>query len=116
MSRHRGRGIDQPPASERRPRPDSTTVIFGDAEALSLCCRSTTIPKTGLKQRWAQQFADDNQIPPRSQPTPYATNPPTTRQITKALNALNKLAVIQHDRHHITIIDHALLVRIANLA
>ena len=67
---------------------------------------ATTITKKALQQRWAQQFANNNQTPPHPQPTPHATNPPATRQITKALNALNKLTAIQHDRHHITIIDH----------
>jgi hypothetical protein len=71
----------------------------------------TTIPKTALKQGWAQQFAD-NYNPPVPQPVPRA---PTTRQITKALDALHKLGAIHHDRHHITITNHAILADITTL-
>jgi hypothetical protein len=71
----------------------------------------TTIPKTALNQRWAQQFAD-NHNPPVPQPVPRAS---TTRQITKALGALHKLGAIHHDRHHITITNHAILADITAL-
>jgi len=69
---------------------------------------ATTVTKSALRQQWTQQFADNNQIPP------LPPNTPTTRQIKKALDALKKLGAIHHDRHHITISDHTLLVRIAN--
>jgi hypothetical protein len=68
----------------------------------------TTVTKSALRQQWAQQFADDNQTPPLPQPPKN----PTTRQLKKALDALHKLGAIHHNRHHITITDHALLVRI----
>jgi hypothetical protein len=74
-----------------------------------------TIPKSALRQRWAQQFADDNHTPPLPQPGRDTTNTPTTRQINKALNNLNRLGAIQHDRRHITITDHAILTNIATL-
>lgn len=70
----------------------------------------TTVTKSALRQQWAQQFADDNQTSP-----PQTTNTATTRQITKALNALNKLGAINHDRRHITIINDVILAHIANL-
>jgi hypothetical protein len=74
----------------------------------------TTIPKTAFKQRWAQQFPDADQTPP-AQPGCHPTNAPTTRQIKKALDALTRLGAIHHNRHHITITDHAILTRIATL-
>jgi hypothetical protein len=40
---------------------------------------------------------------------------PTTRQITKAFDALHKLGAIHHDRHHITITNHAILADITTL-
>jgi len=76
----------------------------------------TTIPKTALKQRWVQQFPNnDNHTPPPSQPDRHTTNTPTTRQITKSLNALHKLGAIHHNRHHITITNHATLTQITTL-
>jgi hypothetical protein len=72
---------------------------------------ATTVTKSALRQHWAQQFADDNQIPPLPQPP----NTPTTRQLKKALDALHKLGAIHHDRHHITITNHAILTRITTL-
>lgn len=76
---------------------------------------ATTIPRTALRQQWAQQFPDDNQTQPLPQHDSQTTNTPTTRQINKALHALNKLGAIQHGRRHITITDHAILTQIANL-
>jgi hypothetical protein len=61
---------------------------------------------------WAQKFADPNQTPPLPH---HTANTPTTRQLKKALDALHKLAVIHHHRHHITITNHAILTQIANL-
>jgi hypothetical protein len=72
----------------------------------------TTIPRTTLKQRWTQQFPHDNHTPPLPPPTHHTTNTPTTRQITRALNALHKLGAIHYNRHHITITNHANLTRI----
>ena len=72
---------------------------------------ATTVTKSALRQQWTQQLANHNQTPPLP---PCLPNTPTTRQIKKALDALKKLGAIHHDRHHITISDHALLVRIAN--
>jgi hypothetical protein len=74
-----------------------------------------TITKSALRQRWAQQFDDNNHTPPLPQPGRDTTNTPTTRQITKALGALHKLGAIHHDRHYITITDDALLTRITTL-
>lgn len=74
--------------------------------------KGATVTKSALRQHWAQQFAHPNQIPP----LPHTANAPTTRQIKKALDALSKLGAIHHTRHHITTTDHAILVRIANLA
>jgi hypothetical protein len=56
---------------------------------------------------------DADQTPP-AQPGCRPTNTPTTRQLKKALNALNKLGAIHHNRHHITITNHTLLTTIAN--
>ena len=36
-------------------------------------------------------------------------------KIKKTLDALNKLGAIQHDRHHVTITDHAILAHITTL-
>jgi hypothetical protein len=72
----------------------------------------TTIPRSALQQRWTQQFPDHNQTPPHPH---HTTSTPTTRQIKKSLNALNKLGAIHHNRHHITITNHTLLTAIANL-
>jgi hypothetical protein len=70
----------------------------------------STIPKTALKQRWAQQFPNDNDTPPLPQPDRHILNTPTTRQTSKVLDALHKLGAIRHDRHHITITDPAVLI------
>jgi len=75
----------------------------------------TAVPRSTLRQQWAQQFPDDNQSQPLPQHTPHTTNTLTTRRISKALNALDKLGAIHRDRHHITITDHAILTRIATL-
>jgi hypothetical protein len=74
-----------------------------------------TIPKTALKQRWAQQFPNDNDTPPLPQPDRHTLNTPSTRQISKALNALHKLGAVRHDRHHITITDPVVLTQVADL-
>jgi len=70
-----------------------------------------TVTKSALRQQWAQKFADPNQTPPLPQPP----NTPTRRQLKKALDALHKLGAIHHDRHHITITNHAILTRITTL-
>ena len=77
--------------------------------------QATTITKMALRQQWIQQFADNNHTSPPPQPSRHTTNTPTTRQITKALNALHKLGAIHHNRHHITIINHDLLTHITTL-
>ena len=74
---------------------------------------ATTIPKTALKQAWAQQSPDDNHTPPLPHPTYPPTNALTPRQTNKALNALDRLGAIQRNRHHVTITDHVILTRIA---
>jgi hypothetical protein len=76
---------------------------------------ATAVPRSTLRQQWAQQFPDDNQSQPLPQHTPHTTNTLTTRRISKALNALDKLGAIHRDRHHITITDHAILTHITTL-
>lgn len=75
----------------------------------------TTVTKSALHQKWAQQFPNKNQTTPPSQHAYHTTNIPTARQINKALTALNKLGAIQHNRHHITITDHTILTNITVL-
>jgi hypothetical protein len=72
---------------------------------------ATTVTKSALRQQWAQKFADPDQTPLLPQPP----NTPTTRQLKKALDALHKLGAIHHNRHHITITNHAILTRITTL-
>jgi hypothetical protein len=85
--------------------PTTTTITTATLLHDLTGTHASTITKKALQQRWTQQFADDNHTP-LPQPTPYTTNPPTTRQITTALNALHKLGAIHHNRLHITITDH----------
>jgi len=58
----------------------------------------TTIARLTLPPHWTKQF-------PHHIPNP--------RQIKKALNALNQIGTIHHNRHHITISNHTLLTHIA---
>lgn len=46
---------------------------------------------------------------------PQTPNTPTTRQLKKALDALHKLGSIHHNRHHISITNHAILTGITTL-
>jgi hypothetical protein len=89
-----------------------TTITTATLLSDLINTHATTITKKALQQRWTQQFADDNHTPP----LPQSPNTPTARKLKKTLDALHKLGVIHHDRHHITITDHALLIRIANLS
>jgi hypothetical protein len=104
------------PDPHGHPIPLNTTTITTATLLTTLTGpHTTTITRTALRQQWAQQFPDNNHNQPLPQHNSHTTNTPTTRRINKALNTLNKLGAIQHDRRHITITDHTLLTRIANL-
>jgi len=81
---------------------NSTTVTIATL-LHDLSAEGTTITKSALRQQGTQQSAGDNQSPSLPQPP----NTPTTRQIKKSLNALNKLGAISYDRHYITVINNA---------
>lgn len=74
---------------------------------------TTTTTRTALRQRWIQELPEDNQTPRPG--TTHTTDTRTTRRITSALTALEKLSGIHRDRQHITITDHAVLTQIATL-
>ena len=86
---------------------NATTVTIATLLRDLIGTHGITISRSALQQQWAQQFPPDNQTSP-----PHITN---TRQITKALNALNKLGAINHDRRRVTVINDAILTQIANL-
>ena len=75
----------------------TTATLLRDLTAT----QGTTIARSTLPPHWTKKF------PHHQTPNP--------RQIKKALNALNQIGAIHHDRHHITITDHTLLAHIANL-
>jgi hypothetical protein len=92
--------------------------VFINPTTITTATHTPTIPRSALRQQFTQQIISGhlkNHTEPQSPHAPHVTNTPTTRQINKALGALYKLGAIRHDRQHITIIDQAILARIATL-